>query len=211
MAHPARLVALDVADDPTAWQAAGFTVTDGVALVGEVAIRLIGGDGHGIVGWTLSGVELDGDRLDGLPTTVVDAAPPLTPAPHPNGVRGLDHVVVMTPDLDRTIAAIEAAGPGLRRIRETEVAGRPARQAFFRFGPTVLEVVGGAEPSGDGPATWFGLAVDVDDLDQTALVLGDALGTVKVAVQEGRRIATFRHRQLTMSVAVAAMDHRADR
>jgi hypothetical protein len=215
MAHPHRIVAIEVADDPSPWAAAGFSVAEGIVTIGEVTVHLVGaGDerGRGIVGWTLAAIDLDGDQLDGLPTTIAtQAPPPPAPAEHPNGAVGVDHVVVTTPDLDRTIAAIEAAGPRLRRIRDTQLAGRPARQAFFRFGPTVLEVVGGVAPGGDGPATWFGLTIDVDDLDRTAAVLGDGLGTIKAAVQPGRRIATFRQRQLGLSVAVAAMDHHAGR
>jgi catechol 2,3-dioxygenase-like lactoylglutathione lyase family enzyme len=130
-------------------------------------------------------------------------------------VTGLDHVVVLTPDLDRTIAAVDGAGPKLRRIRDTESYGSPMRQAFFRFGPTIVEVVSGdtgtGQPAADAPATWFGLAVDVEDLDQTAKALGEGLGSIKPAVQGGRRIATIRHRNYDMSVAVAAMDDHGDR
>jgi hypothetical protein len=89
------------------------------------------------------------------------------------------------------------------------------RQAFFRFGPTIVEVVSGDTgtglPAADAPASWFGLAVDVDDLDETAAVLGDGLGAIKPAVQDGRRIATLRHRSFDVSVAIAAMDHHGDR
>jgi hypothetical protein len=77
----------------------------------------------------------------------------------------------------------------------------------------VLEVVSGdagtGRPADDAPATWFGLAVDVEDLDRTAELLGEGFGTIREAVQEGRRIATFRHKALGLSVAVAAMDDRA--
>ena len=71
--------------------------------------------------------------------------------------------------------------------------------------------VGNGAPAAEAPATWFGLAVDVDDLDQTAGLLGEGLGRIKVAVQDGRRIATFKTKQFDVSVAIAAMDHRGDR
>jgi hypothetical protein len=122
--------------------------------------------------------------------------------------------VVLTPDLDRTLAALDAAGLELRRIRDTTSYGSPMRQAFFRLGPTILEVVSGDTgtglPAADAPATWFGLAVDVDDLGATKALLGDGIGDAKEAVQRGRRIATFRHRQLGLSVALAAMDDLGD-
>lgn len=226
------LIELQVADDPESWAAAGFLVHGDAVTLGTTTVRLVG-DGHhasagptepgrrGIVGWTLAGIHLDHDHLDGLPTEVLDpptdltTAPASAGAPHPNGVTGLDHVVVLTPDLERTIAAVEAAGLGLRRIRETERNGTPMRQAFFRLGPVILEVVSGdlgsGAPAEEAPATFFGLAVDADDLDATRALLGDGIGPPKPAVQAGRRIATFRHRALGMSVALAAMDHHGDR
>ena len=56
---------------------------------------------------------------------------------HPNGAVGIDHVVVATPDFDRTAAALDAAGLGLRRVRD---AGG-FRQGFRRLGPAILELV----------------------------------------------------------------------
>jgi hypothetical protein len=222
-------VELQVADEPASWAAAGFTVDGDVVRVGPVAIRLTGSDAperRGITGWTVSGLSLADGHLDGLPTTstvvpsaeddVPPGSPPSGPTdPHPNGVIGLDHLVVATPDLDRTIAACEAAGLELRRIRDTTMNGSPMRQAFFKLGPVVLEVVSGdlgvGLPAAEAPAAFFGLAVDVADLDQTAAVLGEGLGRIKPAVQRGRRIATVRHRAFDVSVAIAAMDDHLDR
>jgi hypothetical protein len=86
------------------------------------------------------------------------------------------------------VAALEGTGLEARRVRD---AGK-FRQVFFRLGDPVLEVVGPPEPSGDGPARFFGLALTVADLDATAAALGEDLGEVKDAVQPGRRIATLR-------------------
>lgn len=237
--NEARLVELVVADPPEAWAGAGFTVDGDLVHLGGVAIRLTGGPdaaggtGRGIRRWTLAGLAhaptVDGE-LDGLPTTFVDLDPtggatteapggpgrgPVPAEAHPNGTTGLDHVVVATPDLARTIAALAAVGLDCRRIRDATVGGSPLRQAFFRLGPTVLEVVGGDEgrtgPPGEAPASWYGLAVDVHDLDEMAASLGDGLGRIKGAVQAGRRIATLRHRALGLSVSLAAMDDRGDR
>ena len=158
-----------------------------------------------------------GPTLDGLATAYVAAPRPRSaaPPPHPNGVIGLDHVVVSTPDLERTIAALAVVGLACRRIRETDASGSPMRQAFFRLGSTILEVISGGAGSGesadDAPARWFGLALDVVDLDETAELLGAGLGRPKRAVQEGRRIATVRHRSFDVSVSLAVMDHHADR
>ena len=221
--HDACLVELVVADPPESWAAAGFTVEEQEVRIGATTIRLVGGStgGKGITGWTLAGLASphgtpSDTTIDGLPTSFVDAPTAAGPAPvHPNGVVGLDHVVVASPDLDRTIAAFGQVGMACRRIRDTASNGSPMRQAFFRLGDTIVEAVSGDAGTGLGadvaPATWFGLAVDVADLDATAALLGEGLGAVKGAVQDGRRIATLRHRMFAMSVAVAAMDDHADR
>ena len=107
----------------------------------------------------------------------------------------------------RTKANLESLGIELRRQREIDASqyGFPALQCFFRIGEPILEVVGAAEPNGDGPAAFFGLAYTVADLDVLPAVYGPSLGRVKDAVQEGRRIATLRHKELDLSVATAFM------
>jgi hypothetical protein len=64
-------------------------------------------------------------------------------------------------------------------------------QAFFRVGEVILEVV--TSPSVPaGPATFWGLVVVVEDLDACAALLHGELGSVRDAVQPGRRIAAVR-------------------
>ena len=137
------------------------------------------------MGWSLR--ELATTELDGLATTRSTAAP-VEPGRHPNGAARIDHVVVLTPDLDRTFAALEAAGIELRRVRDAGTAERPLRQGFFRLGEVILEVVGA--PDADGPAAFWGLVFVVEDIDALAARLGEQLGSVKAAVQPGRQIAT---------------------
>jgi hypothetical protein len=197
-----------VGDPPEAWEAAGFAVDeDGTCRIGAVRVRLVGRDGgKRILGWSLRGAptaRLADGRLDGLPTTVSEREPS-EPAVHPNGARYIDHVVLLSPDLPRTIAALDAIGLTPRSERETSTYGAPMRQVFFRMGEVILELVGGAEP-GDGDPGFFGLAITVDDLGAVQELLGEHLGEVKDAVQEGRQIATVRHRDLGMSVATALM------
>ena len=112
-------------------------------------------------------------------------------AQHPNGVIALDHVVIRTPDLDRTIQAFESAGVSLRRIREIGPPERPNAQAFFKLGDIVIEVVGPTVDVRPGPARFWGLAFTVADLDATAAHMGGLLERAKEAVQPGRRIATL--------------------
>jgi hypothetical protein len=201
--------AITVADEPDAWRRAGFTIDAATACVGRVRIELVGRErGKRIVGWSLRDAATD--ELDGLPTTL-STRDPCEPGAHANGVELIDHVVVLTPDLDRTIAAFGRAGVDARRTRDIDASqyGFEARQVFFRLGEVILELIGGKEPTGDGPATFFGLAYTVADIDATQRLLGDHLPNVKDAVQPGRRIATLRHKELDMSVATAFMSRGA--
>lgn len=186
-----HLVSLTVAAAPRSWRAAGFAVDEtGVARVGSTALHLAGTSaGEGIVAWALDGVvTAAGEPIDGLPCVEAPEFSPVSPA-HPNGARGLDHVVVVTPALSRTLAALADAGLDLRRTRD--VPERGIRQAFYRLGDVVLEVVGPPEGKGDGPAAFWGLVVVVED--PGALPDGVA-EPPHDAVQEGRRIATAKDR-----------------
>ena len=125
---------------------------------------------------------------------------------HPNGAVAVDHVVAATPDVGRTLRALAAAGLEPRRVRE---AGE-TRQAFFVLSTALLEVAGpatAAQDDPDGPARLWGLVVVVEDLDALAARLGDELGTIRDAVQPGRRIATLRP-QAGVSTALAFLTPR---
>jgi hypothetical protein len=213
----ATLAQLTIADAPAVWTDLGFSVADARCWISGVEQVLAGPDeaGKGIRGWTLAGaLGRPGDgEIDGLPTEVIGAVAPAEPpgepgAPaHPNGVVAIDHVVVVTPDFARTICRLEESGLTLRRTRESGTYGTPMRQAFFKLGPIVLEVIGPVEPAPEWagrPAGFFGLAFTVADLDGTAAYLGGRLHPAKDAVQPGRRIATL-DRAAGSTVAMAFM------
>jgi len=145
--------------------------------------------------------------IDGVPTDhVAPTERPADAARHEIGALAIDHVVVLTPDLERTVAAVERQlGLRLRRTRDTESSGAPMRQAFFRMGEAILEVVGGqqVDPRG-GPARIYGLAITVADLDAAVLLLADRVGDPKPAVQPGRMIATVR-KEAGLQVPLALM------
>jgi hypothetical protein len=194
-----ELAALEIADPPERWEALGFSVSaDRDIELGGVRLRL-GADGEGIVSWTLRGIAPTRE-VDGLPTQVTDDADPRggsTAASHPNGAIALDHVVILTPDFDRTADAVAAAGMPLRRLAERN----GARQGFRRLGPAIMEIV----QASDGPTRFWGLVVIVSDLDALAERLGDVLRDVRPAVQPGRRIAPLRSKA-GLGPAVAFMD-----
>ncbi len=194
----AELAALQIADAPEAWRALGFTVSeDGVVVLGGVELWLDAA-GRGITGWTLRRITLHHD-IDGLPTGTTTDPPPDT-AGHPNGAMGLDHVVVTTPDFDRTSRALEDAGIALRRVRD---AGG-FRQGFRRMGPAILEVVE-APKMPAGPARFWGLVVIVADLVGLRARLAPHVGEIRDAVQPGRQIATLSE-GAGLSPRVAFMD-----
>lgn len=215
---------LTVSGDADTWRSLGLTVADDgtIPLIGA-SIRLVpvdpddAGDADdvarsgGIVGWALSGVASgtgagSGARVDvdGLATEVVAPAAP-TYADHALGASGLDHVVVLTSDLERTSAAIDAVtGCELKRIREVGAM----RQGFHRIGRGGLIVELVERPDlPDGPASFWGLVIIVDDLDAACALIGpDRISAPKDAVQPGRRIATIRG-DVGLGLPVALMTH----
>jgi hypothetical protein len=200
---PVAVDEFHVADPADAWARAGFSVdADDVCRIGGVRVRLVGrGRGDGIVGWSLRGLPVD-SPLDGIPTTRSEA-PAVAPAAHANGVTAVDHVVLMSPHLDRTVAALATLDVHPRRERDAELGGRPIRQIFFRLGEVILEVVGSPETAGEGPSSLWGITYVVADIDASASFFGDRTAPVKDAVQRGRRITTLRHRDFGMSVRTA--------
>ncbi len=207
--NPAPTIAeIVVAGEPAAWTNAGFAVADGVALTGAVPIKLAGSAaGRKIVSWALRDVA--SADLDGLPTTTAGVTAALEGPAHPNGVMRLDHVVAFSPSLERTVPALEAAGLDLRRVREGPTAAGAERQAFFRLGEAILEVV--EHPPGtpaaedrDAPSRFWGLAFLTSDMDASAARLGPLLGEPRDAIQPGRRIATVR-REAGLGLPVALL------
>jgi hypothetical protein len=177
-----ELAELYIADPPQRWRELGFAIEDDRLPVGGVDVRL-GGEGHGITGWTLRHLGSTGD-LDGLPTAVTTTAPP--PAvTHSNRVVGIDHVVITTGDFDRTAAVLAARGIPLRRVRQ---AGNH-RQGFRRLGRIVMEIV--EAPGLQGAPRFWGLVFVVADLEALREQLAPHVNEIRSAVQPGRQIATL--------------------
>jgi hypothetical protein len=197
-------------DSPENWAALGFALDEQrECQIGGVRLCFTAStSASGIVGWSLR--EAASTELDGLPTTISESPErPDAPA-HPNGVVAIDHVVVVSPELNRTAAALAAAGLDLRRLREEPTPAGAPRQAFFRLGAQILECV--QEPDeviaraggSDRPAIFWGLALLVDDIERAAAAFAPHVSDVRPAVQPGRRIATVR-RSAGLCVPVALM------
>ncbi len=194
---------LQVADPPARWRELGFDVAEGAVELGGVRVSLCG-SGTGITAWSLRGID-PVSAIDGLPTTVTATPAGGARGPHPNGATALDHVVVVTPDFDRTAGALKQSGLGLHRVRE--VPGG-VRQGFRRLGPAILELVHSPQVP-EGPARFWGLVVIVEDLAALAARLAPHVGAPKPAVQPGRQIATL-GRGAGLSTAVAFMTPEPD-
>ena len=186
------LDALVTGDEPEAWATAGFAVDGDEVVVGTVRIRCTG-DGAGSDRWRLRADDDVPASVDGIATTTTDLDPP-APTVHPNGVTSFDHLVLRSPDLDRTTEALGAIGLDLRRTRDVDLGEQSIQQRFFRMGEVILELVGPPSPAGDGPCRIWGYALVTDDIDASAAHLGDWCSPPKPAVQPGRRIATVRTR-----------------
>jgi hypothetical protein len=114
----------------------------GCVTLGGVSNEL-SGSGAGITGWTLAGLDGAGE-IDGLPTTRVEKVTSLVAistrvdSEHRDGAIAVDHVVIVTPDFDRTasaLAAVSVARPEGWALTTRGGLG----QAFLRGG-----VMGGA-------------------------------------------------------------------
>ena len=183
-----KVAALTVGGDPDEWRKLGFEVDEaGTVTLGPVRLELSASADRGtIASWELDGEEVPAS-VDGLETRAGARHGPSRE--HPNGALSIDHVVVLTPSLDRTTAAFAEIGVACRRVRE---AGRGVRQGFFLVDDLLVEAVEGMGASAGDPSRFWGITVVVDDIDAAADVLGERLGDVKAAVQPGRRIATVR-------------------
>lgn len=183
-----RVSALTVGSEPQAWRDLGFEVSDrGETMLGPVRLEFSAGATPGrIESWAIDGDDVPGS-IDGLATRATERDE--AENEHPNGALGIDHIVVLTPSLERTTEAFAEIGVECRRVRE---AGRGVRQGFFLAGDVLVEVVEGTGLDEDEPARFWGITVVVADIDAAAALLGDRVGRVKDAVQPGRRIVTVR-------------------
>ena len=144
-----ELTAIRLGGSAEPWRAFGFAADEHDRIhVGGVKLTFSGAE-PGIEGW-----ELDGD--------------PARADEHANGVTGIDHVVLLTRDLESKVAELQGEGFDHRRTD-------PPR-AFFVLGPCLLELV---QADSDGLWGITFVSANVDDHPNA-----------KDAVQPGRRIAT---------------------
>ena len=211
MAHPLRRIA--IGDDPSAWRAAGFDVLGNELRLGKVVIELVGSAGQrGFHGWAIDGVTTDIEhipRIQDPPEQQTEALAETSSSSSLNAIFAIDHVVVTTNDVARTVASFERVGLQERRTTTTSTPMGERRQSFLWAGRVIIEVIGPVDAEladrNDGHASIWGLALVASNLQVTSQVLDSALSEPRDAVQPGRKIATMRTKELDISVPIVVM------
>ena len=175
--------------------------------------------------------------VDGIPTSIDDlgavehaeyqSSRADVAMPHPNGATSLYSVCVTTPDMDASLAAFEAAGLKLRRLRKpkdpSSELSKGLSMAFFTLGAppdrdVVLELIGVPSGADSGTTSTLpggfplashaaiaGLVVRVPSLAPLPELLGkDRLGEERDAVQgKGLRIVALKHEAVGLPLPLA--------
>lgn len=202
----ARISELVIGGSRANWAQVGISFShEGVFAIGELVLRIDESLPPGLHSWVLSNIGTTVSSIDGIPTTAASAnfqTAEIESDEFALRPLGIDHVVVNTPDLERTSRALhEATGAELKRIRD---AGNGMRQGFHRLGDVIVEIVSAPSISA-GSASLWGFVVNVADVNEIAAYLGpDVLSPPKPAVQKNRLIATFRG-AVGLGVPVALM------
>lgn len=173
---------LGVPGTPDAWRELGFGMHEGHARAGAVGFELAADEPR----WSFDRLAADPESI-GIPTRQ-DPPPDGPPPGNPNGATHIDHVVVLTPDLDSGVAALTATLGMDPRRRFRPRPGGP-EMVFFRAGEAVLEVIGRGGPR------LSGVAFSSPDLDATVEAVrgaGAPIGDPKPAVQGGRIASVWR-------------------
>jgi hypothetical protein len=202
----ARIGELVIGGSRANWALVGINFShSGVFAIGDIALRIDETLPPGMHSWALSNIDSTIRSIDGISTTgnvgkdLIERSVAqwfvLTPL-------GIDHIVVNTPDLERTSNALhQATGAELKRIRD---AGNGVRQGFHRLGEVIIEIVS-APSMPAGEASLWGFVLNVADVNEVSAYLGpDVLSPPKPAVQKNRLIATFRG-AVGLGVPVALM------
>ena len=207
-----QLLQLIIGGEAEAWSSVGFDVMElangeSVSQIGSVQLVFDPTGERGILGAAVYGTSgaIDSLKFDmgpNLTSSSIDAYPRSV---HPNGVTQIDHLVVTTPDCDRTTRAFESTGILPRRVRTFGNDEAKMRQTFFWLGDVILELVGPDQSEANSHAMFWGLALISDNLQATADYLGEKCTQVKPAVQPGRKITTIKTREIGITTSLAVM------
>ena len=134
------------------------------------------------------GIELISEEEGTLPAATIAAAD----GHFEDGsvIRGLDHVVVMSTDIEAT-RDFYADGLGIRLALDRSFEKRGVRLIFFRIGGVTIEIGGrlGAERNSQGRDRFAGLAWQVGELDAIrSRLLGDRFDVSEI--RDGNKLGT---------------------
>lgn len=173
-----RLEAIEIAADPDAWRACGFDVPpDAVFGTGGVAVRVL--ESGAAVRIRLSRPVAGLDRCEAA------AAPQSV---HPNGVTGVDHIVIATSSPDDVTSALVAAGAELRATRQARHGELEVEQRFFPLPGGMIELV--CAPPWPRAATVWGVTFECADPADVARRWPGLVAAPHAALQPGRTITT---------------------
>jgi catechol 2,3-dioxygenase-like lactoylglutathione lyase family enzyme len=125
-----------------------------------------------------------------------DALPLRDPAEPAAAVEALDHVVLMSADLDAT-RALYGDALGLRLALDRNFEARGTRILFFRVGGATVEIAGPMDggPDPAAPDRLWGLAYRIPDLDagvRRVAAAGFDVSEVRAGRKPGTRVCTVR-------------------
>lgn len=214
--------ALIVSGPAAPWEAAGFSfVTDRTADAPLIpfdnyAIEVDphtppSGGGQPEVLGIRTGVSGASSDLDGIAVNV-DSHPIFHgEAPdvgHRNFIYSVDHLVVATPNHERSKQAFAACGLDHRKS-VGDPRGGDLAQSFFLADKILIELVGPYDDTAEGPSSIWGLSLVSNDIAATADFFGDRCTAPKPAIQAGRLISTLDTLTLGLPLRVSIMTPRA--
>jgi len=138
------------------------------------------------------------DSTHGVPISLIEGAPKAVATVSASGaaaVSGLDHIVIRTPDPERSVGLYAGRlGLSLRLDRSEPSWG--ARLLFFRCGDLVIEVAHDLKAgAGDGPDTLWGLSWRVPDIAAAHARLENAgvgVSEIRLGRRPGTKVFTVR-------------------
>jgi hypothetical protein len=205
-----RLTECEVGALPQAWEKIGVHISNDHCVIGDVILRF-SAEKSGFISWTFdrsdsstSDAAVVHTLIDGIPTHLERDRkdPGESSLLGPATILGIDHVVVMTNNLERTCGEVERV-LSVACARERD-AGNSVRQAFHKLDNTIIEVVTSPNVVHEHAHLW-GLVISVDDIDAWCSSVGEHVaGAPRAAVQPGRRISTVRE-SVGLGIAVAVM------
>ncbi len=205
-----------------------FGTTDAGAFAGSLRARSVSvpapQEGHGrdadtgaIRRWrsvVLPPAQTRGLLLFGIEHEGSDDALPAAPrtAPEAAGVQGLDHVVIVSGDLEAT-RRLYADLLGLRLALDRVFDERRLRLLFFRVGGVTVEIAQRLGEPGADRDRFMGLSYQVPDAEAARARLASAgfdVSPVRAGIKPGTRVCSVRGRPLGVDTLVIEPRPRSD-